>query len=178
MKSFSTLAVTALALCQSCVAFGIGGRPLSMIRGASQKRAPLQDVVTWDEHSLFVHGKRVMIFSGEIHPFRLPVPSLWLDVFQKVKAMGLNCVSFYVDWAVLEGKPGSFTAEGVFDLEGFIKAASDAGIYLLARPGPYISQYLVSKGDCGCGTDKSSRCGGVRRRISRLVAKSQGAFEN
>lgn len=70
---------------------------------------------------------------------RLPVPSLWLDVFQKIKALGFNCVSFYVDWAVLEGKPGEYRAEGNFALEPFFDAAKQAGIYLLARPGPYIN---------------------------------------
>ena len=63
---------------------------------------------------------------------RLPVPSLWLDVFQKIKAMGFNCVSFYVHWALLEGKQGDFTAEGVFAFEPFFQAATDAGIYLIA----------------------------------------------
>ena len=29
-----------------------------------------QDIVTWDEHSLFVRGERIMIYSGEFHPFR------------------------------------------------------------------------------------------------------------
>ena len=77
-----------------------------------------------------------MIWSGEFHPFRLPVPALWLDVFQKIKAVGYNCVSFYTDWALLEGKPGQYTAEGIFDLQPFFDAAQTAGIYLLARPGP------------------------------------------
>ena len=64
--------------------------------------------------------------------YRLPVPSLWLDVFQKIKAMGFNCVSFYVHWALLEGKQGDFSAEGVFAFEPFFQAATDAGIYLIA----------------------------------------------
>jgi len=77
--------------------------------------------VTWDEHSLKIHGERIFIFSGEIHPYRyvgcwsfeevceidcgdnstmlrMPVHSLYLDVFQKVKAMGFNAVSFYTFW--------------------------------------------------------------------------------
>lgn len=69
----------------------------------------------------------------------MPVPTLWKDVFQKVKALGFNCVSFYVDWALLEGKPGEYRAEGVFALEPFFEAAKESGIYLLARPGPYIN---------------------------------------
>ena len=80
-----------------------------------------------------------MFYSGEFHPFRLPVPSLWLDVFQKIKALGYNGVSFYVDWALVEGKPGDFSAEGIFGFDAFFEAAQTAGIYLLARPGPYIN---------------------------------------
>jgi len=67
------------------------------------------------------------------------VPDLHIDVFQKIKALGYNAVSFYVDWALLEGKPGVYRAEGVFDLQPFYDAASEAGIYLIARPGPYIN---------------------------------------
>jgi len=33
------------------------------------KRAPLQDIVTFDEHSLFVNGERVMIYSGSCPSF-------------------------------------------------------------------------------------------------------------
>jgi beta-galactosidase GanA len=63
---------------------------------------------------------------------RLPVPGLWLDVFQKIKALGYNAVSFYVDWALVEGKQGDFTAEGIFAWEPFFEAAQEAGIYLIA----------------------------------------------
>ena len=80
------------------------------------------------------------------HPCSLPVPSLWIDVLQKVKALGFNCVSFYIDWALLEGKPGEYTAEGVFALEPFFDAAKEAGIYLLARPGPYINAEVSGGG--------------------------------
>lgn len=81
-----------------------------------------------------------MFYSGEFHPFRLPVPGLWLDVFQKIKALGYNGATFYVDWRLLEGTQGKFTAEGVFAFEPFFEAAAEAGLYLLARPGPYISR--------------------------------------
>ncbi|KAL9619062.1 MAG: hypothetical protein Q9160_006317 [Pyrenula sp. 1 TL-2023] len=125
-------------------ALTIAGKPNRLIK--PYKRAPLQDLVTWDEHSLFVRGERIMFFSGEFHPYRLPVPSLWLDVFQKIKSLGYSGVSFYVDWALLEGQRGSFTADGVFALEPFFDAASQAGIYLLARPGPYINAEVSGGG--------------------------------
>jgi len=53
---------------------------------------------------------------------------LWLDVFQKIKALGYNGVSFYVDWALVEGKQGDFSAEGIFAWEPFFEAATKAGI--------------------------------------------------
>jgi Glycosyl hydrolases family 35 len=52
----------------------------------------LTDMVSWDKYSLMVNGERVFIFAGEFHYQRLPVPELWLDVFQKFKANGLNAV--------------------------------------------------------------------------------------
>ncbi|KAH7388838.1 beta-galactosidase precursor [Pyrenochaeta sp. MPI-SDFR-AT-0127] len=139
MKSFLRLS-SAVAL--SCLAIqsaarAVGHSPKDWIK--PYRRAPLQDIVTWDEHTLFVHGERIFLYSGEVHPYRLPVPDLYLDVFQKIKALGYNGVSFYVDWALLEGKPGAYREEGVFDLQPFFDAALEAGIYLIARPGPYIN---------------------------------------
>lgn len=122
------------------------GHGSSSYRILDAKRDLLQDVITWDEHSLFIRGERAMMYSGELHPFRMPVPTLYLDIFQKIKALGFNMVSFYIDWALLEGKPGEFRADGIFDLEPFFKAAQDAGIYLLARPGPYINAEVSGGG--------------------------------
>ena len=102
------------ALAAGSNATSIGTRPSQF-----HDRALLQDIVTFDSHSLFINKERVTIFSAELHPFRLPVPSLYPDLFQKVKAMGFNMVSFYVDWALLEGKPGEFQSEGALDLQPF-----------------------------------------------------------
>ena len=49
--------------------------------------------VTWDKYSLSVKGERLFVFAGEFHYMRLPVPELWLDVFQKLRANGFNAVS-------------------------------------------------------------------------------------
>ncbi|KAJ3476219.1 hypothetical protein NLG97_g9199 [Lecanicillium saksenae] len=139
--------VSQLALSSLATAAAIKGRfgPYKVIADA-EKRAAQQDVVTYDAHSVFIRGERAMIYSGEFHPFRLPVPSLWLDVFQKVKALGFNTVSFYVDWALLEAKEGEYRAEGIFDLDPFFKAAETAGIFLIARPGPYINAEVSGGG--------------------------------
>ncbi|KAJ5611498.1 beta-galactosidase, partial [Penicillium herquei] len=106
----------------------------------------LQDIVTWDDKSIFVHGERVILLSGEFHPFRLPSPDLWLDVFQKIRALGYSAVSFYVNWALLEGDRGQIRTDGVFQLDKFFAAAKEAGLYLIARPGPYINSEVSGGG--------------------------------
>ena len=85
------------------------------------------------------------MFSGEFHPFRLSVPDLWLDVFQKIKALGFSGVSFYTDWGLQEGSRGDVVT-GIWSLDKFFQAASEAGIYLLARPGPYINAETAAGG--------------------------------
>ncbi|KAF7291695.1 Beta-galactosidase [Mycena chlorophos] len=106
----------------------------------------LTDAVTWDTHSLFIHGQRTFILSAEFHPWRLPGnPALWADVFQKIKANGFNTVSFYVSWAMHFPTPNTNRMQGDFeagtyrDIELFIQEAQNAGLWLIARPGPYIS---------------------------------------
>src|SRR5580704_17193327 len=48
--------------------------------------------ITFDPYSLMIDGRRLFVWSGEFHPFRLPSPSLWLDILQKMKAAGYNAV--------------------------------------------------------------------------------------
>lgn len=52
-------------------------------------------IIQFDEHSLFINGSRTFIFSGEFHPWRIPVPELWSDILQKMKVCILtrNCLS-------------------------------------------------------------------------------------
>ena len=88
-KSIMKLSILVLF---ACLGFQVCTSPISghgiTERLRENKRAALQDIVTWDANSLFIYGQRVVIYSGEFHPFRLPVPSLWLDIFQKMRAMG------------------------------------------------------------------------------------------
>ncbi|KAH8594370.1 glycoside hydrolase superfamily [Bisporella sp. PMI_857] len=130
-----TRALAALVLSAQAIALSIGGQRIQIERGSDG----LQNIVTYDQHSLKVNGERIFVFSAEFHPWRLPVPDLWLDVFQKIKSLGFNTVSFYVHWALLEGEPGQYRADGIFAFEPFFDAAKQAGIYLIARPGPYIN---------------------------------------
>ncbi|KDR80837.1 hypothetical protein GALMADRAFT_135938 [Galerina marginata CBS 339.88] len=106
----------------------------------------LTDIVTWDPHSLSLFGQRVFILAAEIHPWRLPGnPDLWADLFQKVKANGFNTVSFYVNWGLhfptptTNGTHGDFQQGTIRDIQRFIDEAKKAGLWMIARPGPYVN---------------------------------------
>jgi beta-galactosidase GanA len=98
----------------------------------------LTDIVGWDSYSFFIFGKRIFIHSGEFHTWRLPSPWLWKDVTQKAKAAGLNTLSIYVHWHLLNPKAGVIDMTGINDLQPFFDAAKEAGLWVIARPGPYI----------------------------------------
>ncbi|KAH6706634.1 glycoside hydrolase superfamily, partial [Verticillium dahliae] len=117
-----------------------------------------QKIVTYDGNSVLINGERLMLFSAEFHAFRCQFPVCGLTL-QKIKAMGYNCVSFYVNWGLVEAKPGEVRAEGIFSLEPLFEAAQKAGLYLFARPGPYVNAEVTgggflagSSGDADIGT--------------------------
>ncbi|KAF1349863.1 glycoside hydrolase superfamily [Delphinella strobiligena] len=93
--------------------------------------------VTW---SLLINGERVFIFSGEFHYARMPVPELWLDIFQKYKANGLNAVSIYFFWSYHSASKGIFGFEtSGKNVQRVLDYAKEAGLYVIARPGPYCN---------------------------------------
>jgi beta-galactosidase GanA len=95
--------------------------------------------VTYDASSLLIGGKRVFITAGEFDPWRTPSPSLWLDDLQKMKADGYNAVTVYFDWDYSSPSPGVYDFGGVRDMNEFLNMAQEAGLYVIARPGPYIN---------------------------------------
>ncbi len=81
-------------------------------------------------------GKPFQIMAGELHFQRIP-KEYWKDRLIKARAMGLNTVATYVFWNALEPEPGQWNLTGNNDLAGFIRAAKEAGLYVVVRPGPY-----------------------------------------
>ncbi|MER8010946.1 beta-galactosidase [Streptomyces sp. NPDC094149] len=102
--------------------------------------------IGFDRHSLAVDGRRLVVWSGEMHPFRLPSPSLWRDVLQKMRAHGYNAVSVYVSWNYHSPAPGSYDFTGVRDLDLFLRTAAESGLYVILRPGPYINAEIDGGG--------------------------------
>ncbi|KAI0694023.1 glycoside hydrolase superfamily [Cerioporus squamosus] len=92
------------------------------------------DVVTWDNYTVFLHDHRMFLHAGEFHTFRLPVPDLWLDIFQKMVAAGLNGVSFYIHMGATNPSPGVLDFDDWRSLQAIYEAAKLAGIFVVLRP--------------------------------------------
>ncbi|MDQ1155632.1 beta-galactosidase [Brevundimonas sp. SORGH_AS_0993] len=102
--------------------------------------------VSYDARSLMIDGKRLVIWSSEMHPFRLPSPELWRDVLQKMKASGFNTVAFYFDWGYHSPKQGVYDFTGIRDLDLLLKMSEEEGLYVIVRPGPYANAELTRGG--------------------------------
>ncbi|MDW8003451.1 MAG: beta-galactosidase [Thermofilaceae archaeon] len=118
---------------------------------------PMTQVILQQNGFFNVEGKPLFLFSGEMHYFRIP-KHLWFDRLLKAKRAGLNAVASYVAWNWHEPSEGaklfgdelteSFYESSAFsrDLEGYIREAETLGLYVIARPGPYICSEWDSGG--------------------------------
>lgn len=84
-----------------------------------------------------VDGKPTKIISGAVHYFR-NMKDTWVDIFRKMRAMGLNCVETYCAWNIHEKKIGEYDFTGNLDIAEFIRTAEKEGLMVIVRPGPYI----------------------------------------
>ncbi|MGH2895532.1 MAG: beta-galactosidase, partial [Solirubrobacteraceae bacterium] len=133
-RSFAVVCATTAVLAGGLLSDALAAR------GAHFRRhTPRAHAITYDQDSLMIDGRRTVIWSGEFEYWRLPSPSLWLDILQKMKAEGYNAVTIYFDWAYHSPKPGVYDFSGVRDVGKLLNMAAKTGLYVIARPGPYIN---------------------------------------
>ena len=94
--------------------------------------------VEFDRHSLLIDGRRRLIRSGSLHYFRLPAENLWRERLEQFRAAGLNTVDLYYPWNYHSRAPGEYDFSDIRDLDRVHDMIEVAGLYLIARPGPYI----------------------------------------
>lgn len=102
--------------------------------------------ITFDKYSLMIDGKRVFIKSGAFHYFRTPGVEMAKDRFLKMKAGGYNTVDLYFNWNYHSQKQGEYDFKGIKDVRKILKAARDVGLYVIARPGPFINAEVNAGG--------------------------------
>lgn len=164
-RTFSALAGT------TALGFALGGSGGAATNASSSRSVPTGPApgppatdgrghtVGFDRYSLLVDAKRLVLWSGEMHPFRLPSPSLWRDVLQKMRAHGHNAVSTCVPWSYHSPAPGKYDFTGVRDLDLFLRTAAETGLYVILRPGPSIDADIDGGGLPGWLTTAEGRAG-------------------
>ncbi|MBO5224609.1 MAG: beta-galactosidase [Clostridia bacterium] len=90
-----------------------------------------------EKNKFIKDGKEIKIISGAVHYFR-NMPDTWRDIFKKLKALGCNCVETYCAWNMHEKQPDVFDFSRNLDIASFIRTASEEGLMVIVRPGPYI----------------------------------------
>ena len=129
--------------------------------------------VTFDKNSFMVDGQRLNVWSGEIHYWRAPDVNSWRDLFQKMRANGYNAVSLYFFWGLhqsKEGGPFDFSKGTIKDLDLLLTMAKEEGLYVIARPGPYVNAE-ISMG--GLPVWMTNYSGGLRTTDPKVLAASK-----
>nr|XP_046267069.1 beta-galactosidase-1-like protein 2 isoform X1 [Scatophagus argus] len=88
-----------------------------------------------------LEGQPFHILGGSIHYFRVP-RAYWRDRLLKMKACGLNTLTTYVPWSLHQPERGVFNFHAQLDLEAYINLAAELGLWVILRPGPYVSSEL------------------------------------
>ncbi|WP_129785367.1 beta-galactosidase [Promicromonospora panici] len=86
---------------------------------------------------LVLDGAEQVHLCASLFYFRLP-REVWADRLAQVVASGYTLVDVYVPWNFHETAPGRWDFTGRRDVGAFLDLARDAGLGVIARPGPYI----------------------------------------
>src|SRR5574344_2015404 len=102
--------------------------------------------IKYDKHSLIIDGKRVFLRSGAFHYFRTPGKNSALDRFSKMKSAGYNAVDIYFNWNYHSQKEGQYDFSEFKNVRDVLDAAKEIGLYVVARPGPFINAEVNAGG--------------------------------
>ncbi|KAL1507226.1 hypothetical protein AB1Y20_008075 [Prymnesium parvum] len=148
-------------------------------RGWSPPGAPRSFTI---EDDRFVKDGLVFpLRSGSLHYFRVP-PAYWADRLQRMKALGLNCVTMYVAWNYHEAEEGRVRRLDL--VSAFLREAHAQGMLVIFRPGPYICAewelgglpaWLLAKRGVRLRTYEPQYIGAVERWWRRLLGVA-GAY--
>uniref|UniRef100_A0AAX7T5B0 Beta-galactosidase n=1 Tax=Astatotilapia calliptera TaxID=8154 RepID=A0AAX7T5B0_ASTCA len=84
-----------------------------------------------------LEGEPFRIIGGSIHYFRVP-RAYWRDRLMKMKACGINTLTTYVPWNLHQPEREVFSFQTQLDLH----LAAEMELWVILRPGPYISSEL------------------------------------
>ncbi|KAK9461592.1 uncharacterized protein V1516DRAFT_663301 [Lipomyces oligophaga] len=115
--------------------------------GTAKVKSAMSTIVQWDDNSFLINGERQFIVSGEFHHWRLPVQHSYFDIFQKMRALGYNTVTVPFNWGYHHISESQMIFHGVGrDIQSLLEDAKRAGLFVIARPGPYFMREHINAG--------------------------------
>jgi hypothetical protein len=99
-----------------------------------------------DQYSLSIDGKRKFIWSGAVHYYRMPSVEQWKKILRLMKDTGLNTVDVYYPWNYHCEEEGKYNFSGNRNVDRFMDLIEEEGLWLIARPGPYICSEVDAGG--------------------------------
>lgn len=82
-------------------------------------------------------GREEALLCASLFYFRLP-REVWEARLAQVRATGYRAIDVYLPWNFHETAPDVWDFEGRRDVAAFLDLAHEAGLAVIARPGPYI----------------------------------------
>ncbi|MFJ4541736.1 beta-galactosidase [Streptomyces tibetensis] len=101
------------------------------------RSATLGHGIALDARGIRFEGGPELVLCASLFYFRLPREQ-WRARLAQVRASGYTCVDVYLPWNFHETAPGRWSFEGRRDVAAFLDLAQEEGLYVIARPGPYI----------------------------------------
>ena len=87
--------------------------------------------------TLCIGGKPKILLCASLFYFRIPREN-WEERMVQLCQTGYNCIDVYLPWNFHELRPGEWHFEDMHDVAAFLTMAAKHGLYVIARPGPYI----------------------------------------
>ncbi|HWQ05211.1 MAG TPA: beta-galactosidase [Longilinea sp.] len=102
-----------------------------------------------EDGQFWLDGKPQLIQAGEFHYFRTP-PEQWRHRLGLLKSAGFNALATYIPWLWHQLEESVTDCDGhshpMRNLAGFLDLAAEMGLWIIARPGPYIMAETINEG--------------------------------
>lgn len=99
--------------------------------------------------NFWLDGQAQLIQAGEFHYYRCPAEQ-WEHRLNLLIGAGFNAVAAYIPWLWHQPEAGMSDVDGhshpMRNLAGFLDLAAEMGLYIIARPGPYIMAETINEG--------------------------------
>lgn len=141
---FLSLHVTGFAQKHTVNVQGAGLTPHPVFEKWGGKQADGTSVYANNYH-IVEDGKPLAITMAEFHPQRYPYEE-WENQILEIKAGGINTISFYVFWSLMEAYPGKFDFSGNNNIRYFLELCKKHGLKAIPRIGPYNNSEFLAGG--------------------------------